>query len=488
MSFAAAVLAAMVAGIAGAEPPLDAAESTQPPQAATTVPLTLLARNMTRVESWRFFEPRPGGGDPDYTFIANRLHFGARLAGSKWEVLAAGQYVQFGNLPARAFGPGPLGTGGAYYDASRDTASRQVYLKYLQVTLKGVAPGLDVQLGRFGYTSGAEASSGAPKIEAVKRQRVDSRLIGEFEWSLYQRSFDGARADWRRGGVQVTGAWLRPTQGGFEEEANVHMADVNVFSGVLTLKPGAWLPRAEVQAFVHHYTDDRAVTGRPDNSGRSAPRADVSVTTVGGTLAASTTGDGGEADALVWGAAQTGDWYGLDHGAYAIALEGGYQWTAAPWKPWVRGGINVASGDGDAVDDAHGTFFQMLPTARKYSLSAVYTQMNLRDLFAQVLLRPAARLGVRVDLHRVDLMDEADRWYFGSGAIQKAGGSFGFGTRVSGGQRSLGRVLEAAADYTVNPHWSVNGYAGSIRGGDVVRQSFAQDTLTFLYLENVIQF
>ena len=449
---------------------------------------TFFVRNMTRVETWGYFQPRPGGGDPNYAFVANRLLFGARYTTSRWEFLGAGQYVQFGNLPTRAFGPGPLGTGGAYFDASGDTASHQVYLKYLAAKLKGIAAGLDLQGGRFAYASGAEAPSGVPKIEAVKRQRVDSRLIGEFEWSLYQRSFDGARADWRRGPYQLTGAWLRPTQGGFEEDANVHMARVNVEAAALSVRPGTWLPRTDAQVFLYRYDDTRKVRARPDNTGKSAAAVDVGITTIGASLVSAFPRASGEFDTLLWSAAQFGDWYGDDHGAWAVAGEAGYQWGGAPWKPWVRGGINVSSGDDDPADASHGTFFQMLPTARKYAFSAVYTQMNLRDLFVQVLLRPTPPLNVRVDLHRLDLTSAADRWYFGSGAMQKSGTSFGFGTRTSGGARALGTMLEGSAEYAVNRHWSVGGYAGWMAGGGVVEALFAHDRLTFAYVESLIQF
>jgi hypothetical protein len=456
------------------------------PARTATVMATFFARNTTRVESWRFFEPNAGGGDPHYTFIANRLLFGARHTGRRWEFQGAGQYVQFGNLPDRALGPGPLGTGGAYYDASQDTASRQLYLKYLNVKLKDLAPGLDLQAGRFGYTSGAEAFSGQPKIESVKRQRVDSRLIGEFEWSIYQRSFDGVRGDWRRGQYHLTGAWLRPTQGGFEEDANVHVPEVNVFLGALSAKPGAWLPHTDAQVFVYHYDDERDVGARPDNSGLSARRIEVAVTTFGGAAVSSWRAGGGEIDTLLWTAVQTGGWYGQEHGGWSLAAELGYQWTAARWKPWLRGGLNSSSGDDDPGDSSHGTFFQMLPTARRYSLSTVYTQMNLRDLFAQMMLRPSPALSVRLDLHRLALLDAADRWYFGSGITQRRGTGFGFGTRSSGGVNDFGTAFEGAADYVINPHWSVNGYAGWIRGGDVVRALFADSTLSFAYVENVL--
>ena len=56
-------------------------------------------------------------------------------------------------------------------------------------------------------------------------------------------------------------------------------------------------------------------------------------------------------------------------------------------RPWLRAGYLYASGDSDAADDRHGTFFQMLPSSRKYALSSVYAQMNLHDLFVQVLAR-----------------------------------------------------------------------------------------------------
>lgn len=462
-----------------------------PPPAATAQPAgppgpAWFVRNTTRVESWRFFEPNPGGGDPDYTFIANRLLFGGRQAFPRWEWQAAGQYAQFGNLPEQAFGPGPLGTGGAYFDASQDTASHQVYLKYLNARFKGVAPGLDLLVGRFGYASGGESPSGQPKIEAVKRQRVDSRLIGEFEWSIYQRSFDGARADWRRGLYHVTGSWLRPTQGGFEEDANVHVAEVNVLAGTLNARPGAWLPRTDAQVFVYHYNDDREVTARPDNTGLPASEIDVGITTFGATLASAWPATGGEVDTLLWVALQAGDWYGDDHGGWSLAAEAGYQFTDAAWKPWLRAGLNLSSGDNDPDDGKHGTFFQMLPTARKYSLSTVYTQMNLRDLFVQALLRPSTSLGIRVDLHGLALMDSEDRWYFGSGVTQRTGTGFGYGTRASNGETAFGTVFEGSADYTINPHWSVNAYAGWIRGGAVVRRLFSDATLTFVYGENVV--
>jgi hypothetical protein len=147
-----------------------------------------------------------------------------------------------------------------------------------------------------------------------------------------------------------------------------------------------------------------------------------------------------------------------------------------------------ASGDDDPGDNRHGTFFQMLPTVRKYSLSATYSQMNLVDLFVQAMVRPRPQLGLRLDVHRLWLASAADHWYAGAGATQESGRIFGFLGRPSGGETGLGTVVEGAADFTINRHWSVNGYLGSFSGGNVVRSLFAGDRLTFAFVENVIQF
>src|SRR5688572_31839571 len=52
-----------------------------------------------------------------------------------------------------------------------------------------------------------------------------------------------------------------------------------------TLFPYTTLFRSEVQAFAHHYADDRPVTGRPDNTTQRVSRADLGYLTFGGHLA-----------------------------------------------------------------------------------------------------------------------------------------------------------------------------------------------------------
>ena len=450
---------------------------------------TWTLRDWTRVEMWRFFEPPPGGGNNDYAFLANRLFASVQRSSGAYDFTAALQYVQFGGLPDAAVGPGPLGTGAVYYAHAGRSDSHQVYLRYANVRLKRLVRRTTIQAGRMPYGSGGEAASGNPKLETVKAQRVAARLIGEFGWSIYQRAYDGVRVDTAHGRWTATGFAFHPTQGGFEDAAGLMMPGVTVLGAAATINSAAPAAAIQYQVFTYRYRDTRAVTQRPDNTGRGAPAVDVGITTVGATLvAAPRPRNGRQWDAVIWSAFQTGSWYEQDHRAASLAAEAGHQWIAARWQPWLRGGYLYASGDRDPSDTRHGTFFEMLPTVRQYAQSALYSQMNNTDLFAQLLARPRPNVNVRVDWHRVGLASSRDGWYFGSGATQQHGTIFGFATRPSFGARHLATIGEGSIDYAMNRHWSVNGYLAAGRGGAVVSGAFAGRTLVFGYLENVVQF
>jgi Alginate export len=449
----------------------------------------LSAVNTVRAESWKYFEPRPGGGDPDYRFAADRLRVDVRGHAARVDLTLGVQVVGMAGLPDRAIGPGALGVGGLYFDqGGRRTTAGQVYLRLANLRFPDLARGVDLQIGRMGYTSGAEAPSGVPKIETLKRQRLDARIVGEFEWSIYQRAFDGVRVDVTRPRWKGTGVAFLPTQGGFARQANTTMHEVAVAGATVSSRPAAGPGgHTQVQGFGWQYRDRRAVTQRPDNSGRAAPGGvDIDVSTAGAVVLGAYPAGRGEVDVFAWGVAQTGTWYGDDHRATAVAVEGGYQWTAAPWRPWLRAGLFHASGDDDAADSRHGTYFPILPTVRRFSQTTAYGIMNLRDVFVQAQARPRPALGLRLDVRRLDLASSADLWYAGSGATLARGAVFGYAGRRSNGATRLGTAVEASADYAFTPRASVNVFAGRLRGGPVVTGTFAGHTLWFAYVESVL--
>lgn len=454
--------------------------------AAAQTDVTVSAQDVFRVESWSFFEPPPGDGDPDYTFFGNRLSLAIAARGPRWEAEGAFQYIQLEGLPSDAGRYGGMGTGAFYFYSAQNTFAYQLYARRLNLQYKG--DGFRLTVGRMGYASGMSTSSGVPSLDWVKRERLRGRLVGEFEWSIAQRAFDGARLDMDRGPWHLTGAMLLPTQGGFEESGTPTIERIQLGTLSLTRRPGIVSEPRELQAFAVVYRDRRAVGARPDNSGLSASEVNVTVATVGGSQVGIVPTVAGEVDTLAWGAVQWGDWYGQPHRAWSLALEVGHRWTGAPGRPWLRVGYLRASGDGDGGDHRHGTFFQMLPDTRIYAQSATYAQMNLEDWFVQAHLEPHNRVRLRGDVHWVDLAEGADGWYTGSGATARTGAFFGFTSRPAPGATDLGRVIEGSADVRLNRHWSVNGYLGWMRGGDVVRRTFAGDQLTFFYLENVLRF
>jgi hypothetical protein len=460
--------------------------------------------NITRVESWSYFEPRIDTlaltqgpiGEPEYAFIGDRAELGVFVQGSRFDLAGAFNYVRLENLPTDAIGPGGFGSGAFYFAATGVRYSYQLYLGELAVRIKSRDRNRSLTVGRMPFSSGEVRRRAALEnpgsryggshggLERLTHERLQSRLIGTFEWSYYQRRFDGARFDLDRGRWQYTAAAFVPTQGGFEESTNLSIPKVQVAVGSATRMGD----RSESQGFAYLYRDRRR--GRfavVDNTFSVDQPVNSLVSTAGGSHARVVPTRSGELDAVAWGAVQVGQWYGAPHRGASAAIEAGHRWARAPLRPWLRGGYLWSSGDEDPRDGRHGTFFQMLPSSRKYALSSVYAQMNLRDAFLQAWIEPR-RFSSRIEVHRVSLASGRDLWYQGSGATVSRDRFFGFSGRAAGGETSLGTVLEGTVDVPIRKYWSVNGYAGTMWGGGVVSRMFTSKRLTFWSLENVIRF
>ena len=460
--------------------------------------MTGTVSNVTRVESWRYFQPAGDPlalpvdppADPDYTFIGDRAELGVRVDGARFDLSGTFNYVRVENLPTNAIGPGGLGTGAFYFAAAGLRYSYQLYLGELNARINSADRRMSFTFGRMPFSSGGEihvrqgnGGRAETSLRALTRERLESRLVGNFEWSYYQRRFDGARFDLDRARWHFTAAALMPTQGGFEESTNLTMPDIQVGAASLTRKGRG----REWQAFGYLYRDRRESKAVVDNRGALDRPVDITIATFGGSFAAVNIPEFNSTDLVVWGAVQTGDWYGGDHLAASAAIELGRRWPQARLAPWLRGGFHWASGDADRTDQRHGTFFQMLPSSRKYALSSVYAHMNVRDAFAQLLIEPR-RFKARIEVHALHLASGADLWYQGSGATTSDGRFFGFSGRAARGERSLGTVLEGAIDVPIRKRWSINGYAGAMSAGPVVRNWFTNRRLTFWSVENVVRF
>lgn len=432
-----------------------------------------------RSESWSFFEAN--GFDDRYTYLAVLLR--ASLAQQlnpslDWQVELAAPALL--GLPDHAIAPAPrgqLGLGATYFAANGDENAVGLFPKQAFVRWKSGTHAL--RAGRFEFNEGSEVAPKNATLAALKNARVAQRLIGAFGFSHVGRSADGVHYVFNRDALNVNAALFRPTQGAFNVEGLGEVDDVGL--GYASLNYSR--PNADERIFLITYSDRRDLV-KTDNrpaSVRAQDFGDIEIATIGGHYLALF----GKTDVLVWLALQGGDWGALEHHAGALALEAGYHFDG-PRAAAVRGGIFRSSGDDDATDDEHGTFFQILPTPRPYARFPFYNAMNSTDTFVQFSFKPMAKLTVATELHRLRLSEEADLWYSGGGAFEDK--SFGFAGRTSNGNDELARVVDLSVDYALNPKTSLTGYIGLAKGGEVVDAIFDDDGGALVYFEVIRRF
>jgi len=149
------------------------------------------------------------------------------------------------------------------------------------------------------------------------------------------------------------------------------------------------------------YHDGRTGLTKTDNRAlavRAADHKNIRIGTYGGDAVATAPLGLASGPPLLGGAAD-GAMGRAHHSAGAAAVEGGYQFASVPTSPWLRGGWFRSTGDKNATDNQHNTFFQMLPTPRIYAQFPFYNLMNNTDEFVQLIDKPTKKIGFRSDLH-----------------------------------------------------------------------------------------
>ena len=453
---------------------------------------TVQATYRTRLEMWDWFK---GEANNDYAFSGNILRVGisAQLEQLDWQVEFAAPFLL--GLPDDAVAPGTqgqLGLGATYFVGNkRNRNTGMIFPKQGFVRLKNLfgVKGQSLRVGRFEFSDGAEVIPADATVAAVKRDRIAQRLIGPFAWTHVGRSFDGAQYVINRGDTNLTVLAAVPTRGAFQVDAWGNMK-VGLAYAALTRQLKGATHNGEWRAFGAYYHDWRNVAKVDDRppSVRNLDRANLRIGSFGGHYLHSATTQAGVFDAVLWGVLQTGRWGQLDHTGNAYLVEGGWQPKALPrLRPWIGAGYSRTSGDKDASDTEHGTFFQMLPTPRPYARFPFFNMMNNEDAFAELIVRPTKSLSVRADVHSLRLSESADLWYLGGGAFQPW--TFGYQGRAAGGARGLATLYDVSADYTVNSHVALSAYFGHAAGHSVMQQIYPKGTTgNFGYLEATYRF
>jgi len=421
--------------------------------------------------SWDWFGDAPNG---EYTYSGSLLRFGLTESKPKLDWQVEFSVPALVNMPTTAVMPAPLGQlglGGSYAAAnSNATNSSSIFLKQGNFTVKGIGgkPGQSLKVGRMEFIDGSEVTPNHSTLAALKRDRIAQRLLANFGFTDVQRSVDGAVYVLNAPKLNFTAVAARPTEGVFQVDGWSELK-INVFYGALTGQHGKFAA-TDWRVFAIGYRDYRSGVVKTDNRSaalRNADADDVNIGTYGGHILQMVPTKTGPVDLLFWGALQTGSWGTQSHQAGAFAAEAGGQPAVLPMvKPWIRGGYDVGSGDDNATDGTHRTFFQVMPTPRIYARTPFFNMMNSKDAFAELILRPK-RVTIRSDIHVLKLSQAADLWYSGGGAFQAA--TFGYTGRPSNGQSTLGTLYDISADLTLTPHVGVGGYFGYASGGLVTQ-------------------
>jgi hypothetical protein len=470
-----------------ADAPVAGMEAPPPPDK-----LKISAAYRHRVEMWDFFEPSgAAGANNNYQFYGSDLRVKAVWTDDWFDAFGELQGVLLAGLPGNATGAaqeGPLGLGAVYRaNNSNDDVDYSGYIRQGGIKLKKLGVrGLSVSGGRQVFAEGKEAVPADPTLAWVQNNRIAERLIGPFDFSYAGRSFDSALAQYTKGALTATGFYGKPTQGGFNINGFDQIDEIDLVYAALNLNHPEFAGNTAGRLFYIYYDDTRPIL-KVDNrpvADRQADTGNIALHTIGADLLQLVPTGAGPIDLMGWATYQAGDWGQLDHSAWAFALEAGMQPSAIPWKPWIRTGFNMSSGDEDAADGDHESFFQIMPTPRQYSLSTFYNLMNNQDFFVQLLLRPIAGLVWRTDFHLIRLTEDDDLWYFGGGATRELRNpGFGYGGRPSGGENSLMEVLETQLSYNWNDYITTTAYYGHGFGEDVVGADFTNKDANYGYLE-----
>lgn len=376
----------------------------------STIGLEVYDRVRGEFVDWFATPPNRSNSNHRYNFVGNKFQLGVRMKRDPYELFVQFQDTTVGNVPQDA-----VGFGSTYFANTKKTLQNGAILRNAWAgtqTLFGV-PGLFIKGGRQLYSSGMEAPPKDPGLSWLQANRLSQRLIGPFDWTHAGRSQDGAQVGYDAETWNATAFGFRPTFGGYNVDANREL-DVTLAGAVLSKKEIEWLGTT-VGQLSYYYHEDRRDLVYVDNRPAAALAADAGrsarIHTVGGNVVHVLPLGPGTADGLAYGYGQFGDWQSLTQRAWAYGVEAGYRFTEVWAKPWLRAGINSASGDTDPNDRTHGTFFQMVPTAQLYAQFPFYNMMNNQDVLAQCILQPDPRLSVRLDFHWLRVNSSRDLVY-----------------------------------------------------------------------------
>lgn len=452
----------------------------------STVRLEIFDRLRGEFVDW--FATPPSSATPNfrYNFLGNKLQLGLRIRRAPYEVFVQFQNSTIDNVPADA-----VGVGAAYYANTRRSLQNGAILRngWAQSTRLFGLDGLSIKGGRMLYMNAAEVLAPDPRLAWLQTTRVAQRLLGPFDYTHVGRSFDGGRIAYDFGPGQVGVFGFKPTFGGYEVDANREL-DINLAGASLDLKTLEALGGLTIGQLAYYFYDDFRDVVFLDNRPLPARQADLGqparLHTIGANAVHVHPLGPGFLDGVAYAYGQFGDWQSLDQESWAYGVETGYRLTSLWAAPWLRVGINSASGDTNPADGTHGTFFQMLPTAWLYAQFPFYNMMNNQDVLAQLVLNPHPRLSFRLDFHWLRVNSSQDFAYSGGGATKND--LFGYNGLPTNGRNELAYLTHFLLSASATQNLTFYFFYAHAWGQGIIASDFAGTAGNYGYIETVFTY
>jgi hypothetical protein len=425
---------------------------------------------------------KPVSKESVYNFVGNKFQLGVRAAKGPFEVFAQFQDTTMAALPSNG-----VGIGAAYYAQTPHTTQQSAFLRQGYAKFKWDS--YSVTGGRQLYFDGGQGVARNKSLKWIQDFRWAQRLLGPFEYTHVGRSFDGGQIGYQTEDFELGGFAFMPTYGGFEINGMHNISGINVAGLTANLRDSETFGNTMGRLFWTYYSDTRGLVATDNRplAVRTATRdKPIEIHTIGAAGARLLPVGPGVIDGSFFGYGQVGEWQGLDQSSWAFGLEAGYQLPEVWGSPWIRGGINSASGDPNPNDGQHQTFFQMLPTAWLYAQFPFYNMMNNQDVFLQATLNPDPKVQLRVDFHWLAVSQSQDLVYSGSGATSDT--YFGYNGAPTGGFNQL--AYTAHMMLTVKPidHVTMNFFYGHAFGQSILNQQYTGNQGNYGFVETILSF
>ena len=298
----------------------------------------------------------------------------------------------------------------------------------------------------------------------------DQRLVGEFDWHTYGRSFDGVLLTRTYDNTKVDVFATRIVErGNGAVIPGVDNDDRELF-GIYTMTPKA-LHHSDLDVYVLLLNDRMSMVGEAGGMGNTH------LFTAGFRLA-------GVKDNLDWGgeaALQRGHFAGDPASAWAAHARVGYTMSDTRWTPRIGFEWDLATGDTDPTDGTNRSFQTLFPTNHgHYGILDAMAWQNMQAFRATASLKPHRDWTVTADWWRLYLDETEDAWYSASGAPIRPG--------IPGASRYLGTEIDLVFTWKASDHMKVAFGGAQFFDGPFVRAGGDASDTTWVYVRFTVTF